>query len=58
MCDDFGEGEIRRFDVEVTFHNLEIGGYGAEEIVGLFVGKIAEAEDLTDFVGGEEFFKL
>jgi len=55
---DFGEGEVRRFDIEVAFYYLEVGGYGAEEVVGFFVGEVAEAEDLSYFIGGEELLEL
>ena len=36
--DDFREGEIGRVDVEVAFDDLQVGGYGAEEVVGGFGG--------------------
>lgn len=48
MSDDFGQCEIRRLDIEVSFHYLQVGGYGTEEVIGDFVGEIAEAQDLGD----------
>lgn len=56
--DDFAEGELGRFDVEVAFHDLKVGGDGAQVVVGAGGGKVAEAEGLPDFVGGEEGFEL
>ena len=56
--DDFLQGEVRGIDVEVAFYDLQVRGGEAEEVVGFFVGEVAEAEDLADFVGGEEFFEL
>lgn len=56
--DDFREGEVWRVHVVVAFDELQIGCDGSEEVVGGFVGEVAEAEDLTDFAGGEEFFEL
>ena len=56
--DDFGEGEVGSFGVEVAFDDLQVGGEGAEVVVGFFVGEVAQAEDGADFVGGEEFFEL
>lgn len=56
--DDFGEGKVRGVDIEVAFYDLEVGGDGAEPFVGFFGGDVAEAENLANFAGGEEFFKL
>ena len=56
--DDFGEGQVGRLDVVVTLDDLQVRGDLAEEVVGFFVGEVAEAEDLADFAGGEEFFEL
>lgn len=58
MSDDFRKGEVGCFNVKVALHYLKVGGDGAEEVVGFFVGEVAEAEDLAYFVGGEEFFEL
>ena len=38
MRDDFGEGEVGSFGVEVAFDDLDVGGDGAEVVVGFFVG--------------------
>ena len=58
VTDDFGERQLRRFDVEVAFDDLEVGGDGAQEVVGFFRRQVAEAEGLADFAGGEEFLEL
>jgi hypothetical protein len=58
MCDDFGEGEAGSFRVVIAFDDLEIGRDGAEVVVRFPVGEIAQADDLADFSGGEELFKL
>lgn len=56
--DDFRGSEVGGFDVVVALDDLEVGGDGAEVVVGFPVGEVAEAEDLGDFVGGEEFLEL
>ena len=56
--DDLGQRKVRGFGVEVALDDLEVRSYGAEVVVGFFVGEVAKAEDLRDFVGGEEFFEL
>lgn len=56
--DDLREGEVGGFDVEVALDDLEVGRDGAQEVVGGFVGQVAEAEDLGDFAGGEELLEL
>jgi len=63
--DDFGEGEVggqvwreQGFGVEVAADELEVGGEGAQEVVGCGRGEVAEAERLADFAGGEELFEL
>ena len=48
-----GEGEV-----VVALDELEVRGEGAEEGVGGGGGEVAEAEDLGDFAGGEEFLEL
>lgn len=45
---DFGEGEIGRVDVEVTFDQLQIGSDLAEEFKGVAVGEVAQTQDLAD----------
>lgn len=58
VCDHFGQGEIRSFDVEIPLDHLEIGGDLTEKIVGFFIGEIAQEQDLADFARREEFSKL
>ena len=58
MRDDLGGGEVGGVNVEIATHDLQVGGYGAEEVVCGGIGEVAEAEDLADFAGGEEFFEL
>lgn len=41
MSDDFGESEIRCFDIEIAFHYLQVWCYAAKEVVGLFVCEVA-----------------
>lgn len=33
---------------------MEVRGCAAQEVVGFFVGQVAETENLADFAGGEE----
>lgn len=63
--DDLGEREVggqvrgqQGLGVEVAAHELQVGGEGAQEVVGRGGGEVAEAEGLADFAGGEEFFEL
>jgi hypothetical protein len=56
--DDFREGEVRRFDVEVAFDDLQVWRDAAQEFVGFAVRDVAEAQDLADFAGREEFLEL
>ncbi len=42
MRDDFGQGEVRRFDVKVALDNLQIRRNGTEEVVCFPVGDVAE----------------
>lgn len=58
MRHDFRGRKVRRVDVEVAFDDLQVRRDAAEEVVGGGVGEVAEAEDLADFAGGEEFFEL
>jgi len=51
-------GGVGQGDVEVAFDELEVGGEVAEEGVDGGRGQVAEAEDLADFAGGEEFLEL
>ena len=48
----------REGDVEVTFDELQVWGEGAQEGVDGGGGKVAEAEDLADLAGCEEFLEL
>ena len=52
------KGQIWGFDVVVAAHDLEVWCEAAEEGVGGAVGEVAEAEDLADFAGGEEFLEF
>jgi hypothetical protein len=56
--DDFGECEVRRFDVEVAFDDLQVWRDAAEEFICFAVRDVAEAQDLADFAGREEFLEL
>lgn len=58
MRDNFGEGEIRRIDIEVPLDNLQIRCELAQELVRLFVGEVTQAKDLADFPGSEELLEL
>lgn len=58
MRDDLRHGQVRRVDVEVALDDLQVRRDAAEEVVGRRVGEVAQAEDLADFAGGEEFFEL
>lgn len=41
MCNYFGESKIGRFNIEVAFYDLKVGGDGAQEVVSIFVGEVA-----------------
>ena len=41
VCDYLRQCEVGGFGIEIAFHDLEVGGNGAEVIVGFFVGKVA-----------------
>lgn len=58
MVDNLGEREVRGVDIEVTFDHLQVGGYLAEEVIGLAVGEITQTKDLTDLSGCEELPEL
>jgi hypothetical protein len=55
---DLGQREVGRLDVEVAFYDLQVRRDGAQELVGVAVGDVSEAEDLADFAGREEFLEL
>jgi hypothetical protein len=58
--DDLREGERGggRVAVEVAFDEVQVGGEGAEVVVGGAVGEVAKAEDLAYLTRSEEFFEL
>lgn len=58
--DDFGEGQLRTggVDVEVAFYDVQVWRERAQEGVYAGGGEVAEAEDLTDFAGGQKFLEL
>lgn len=58
MGDDLCEREGGGFHIVAALDDFEVRRYGAEVFVRVLVGKVAEAEGLADFAGGEEFFKL
>jgi hypothetical protein len=58
VCDDFGEREVGRLDVEVALYDLQVRRDGAQELVCVAVGDVAEAEDLPNFAGREELLEL
>lgn len=55
---DLRKSKVRRFYVKITLDNLQVWGDATEEVVGLFVCQITQAENLTDFVGCEKLFEL
>lgn len=58
MVDNLGEREVRGVDIEITFDHLQVGGYLAEEVIGLAVGQVAQTKDLTDLSGCKELAEL
>jgi hypothetical protein len=56
--DDLGEREVGRFDVEVAFDDLQVRRDAAQEFVRFAVRDVAQAQDLADFAGREEFLEL
>ncbi len=56
--DDLGQRKGGGLDVKAALDDLEVGGDGAQVLVGLLVSEVAEAERLADLAGGEEFFEL
>lgn len=58
MLDDVCDGEGCCLDVLAAADDLEIGADGAEVLIGVLVGEIAEAEGLRDLSWGEELLKL
>lgn len=54
----FRKRQVRSLDIEVAFHDLDVGRDAAQELVRFLVCKVAETEDLADFAGGEEFAEL
>ena len=53
-----GRGGGAEGDVEVAFDELKVWGDAAQEGVDGGGGQVAQAEDLADFAGGEEFLEL
>jgi hypothetical protein len=41
MCNYFRQSEVRRFDVEVTLYDLQVGRDGTQEFVCVAVGYVA-----------------
>lgn len=56
--DDLCEGQGSSFDVVAALDDLEVGSYGAQVLVGLLVGEVAETEGLADLAGSEELLEL
>lgn len=51
MDDNLVNRQAGCFDVEVTLDDLDIRSDAAEELVGFFVGEVAETQDLADLAG-------
>jgi hypothetical protein len=58
MCDYFGEGKVRRFDIEVTLDDLQVGRDATQEFIRFPVCDVAEAEDLSDLARRKELLEL
>lgn len=56
--DDLGQRQGRGLDIEAALDDLEIRRHGAEVLVGVLVGEVAEADSLADLARGEEFLEL
>lgn len=55
---DFGEGKIRRIDIEITFNQLQVRRDLAKELESVAIRQISQTQDLADFTGREEFPEL
>lgn len=58
MGDDLREGQGCGFDVVPALDDLEVWRDGAEIVVGVFVGEVAQAECLADLAWREELLEL
>lgn len=58
MCDDLAEREVRCVDVEVALHDLQVRRNGAQPLVRLLRGDVAQAEDLAYLARREELLEL
>ena len=58
MSDDFRWREVRCFDIEVSFDNLEIGGDSSEEVIGCIIREVSKTEDLADLARYQELLEL
>jgi hypothetical protein len=56
--DDAREREVGRLGVEVALDDLQVGRDGAQELVRVAVGEVAQAEDLADLTGREQLLEL
>jgi hypothetical protein len=58
MGDDLGEGQGSGLDIEAALDDLEVGGDGAEVLVCVLVGQVAQAQSLANLARGEELLEL
>lgn len=55
---DLGEREVGGVNIVVTLDHLQVWGNLAEELIGIAIGEVSQAEDLADLAGGQEFAEL
>lgn len=58
MCHDLGEWKRGSVGIVAAANDLQIGGYGAEIVVGLTIGEISETESLANFSRGQKLLEL
>lgn len=58
VLDDVGDGQRGGLDVVAALDDLEVGRDGAQVLVRVLVGQVAEAERLGDLARGEELLEL
>lgn len=58
VINDFGERQVGGVDIVVASDHLQVRRYLAKEVIGLAIGQVAQAENLANLSGRQEFAKL
>ena len=56
--DDLRQGERRGFDIGAALDDLEVRRQGAQVLVGVLVGEVAETQGLADLARREQLLEL